>query len=105
MQNQLLLVLLFIIAGLSRANAQIMPAEVKKVSDKYACAGCHLMDGRLVGPSWKELAQKKYSAKKMGQLIRAPKPANWAGYPPMAPITTITDAEVKVMAEWLAKLK
>lgn len=104
MQKQLLLLVLFLlIAGW--AGAQSLPPDVKKVADKYACAGCHMMDGRLVGPSWKELAQKKYSAKKMGTLIRKPKPENWPGYPPMAPLANITDAEVKVMADWLAKLK
>ena len=97
--------MLFLLASATWANAQTMPAEVKKVSDKYACAGCHLVDARLVGPSWKDVAKKKYSAKKMGQLIRSPKPENWAGYPPMAPLTTITDAEVKIMADWLSKLK
>ncbi len=103
MQKQLLLVLFLFIASL--ANAQSLPAEVKKVSDKYACAGCHLMDARLVGPSWKELAKKKYSAKKMGALIRKPKPENWPGYPPMAPLANITDAEVKVMSDWLSTIK
>lgn len=103
MQKHLLLPLFLFISAV--AVAQSMPAEVKKVSDKYACAACHLMDGRLVGPSWKELARKKYSAKKMGQLIRNPKPANWPGYPPMAPITNITDAEVKVVADWLSTVK
>lgn len=103
MQKSLLLFVFLLMAA--AAGAQSMPAEVKKVSDKYACAGCHLMDGRLVGPSWKELAKKKYSAKKMGQLLRKPQPDNWPGYPPMAPLTNITDAEVKVMADWLAKVK
>lgn len=104
MQKQLLLVL-FLLAGATFATAQPLPADVKKVSDKYACAGCHLMDARLVGPSWKELAKKKYSAKKMATLIRKPKPENWPGYPPMAPLANITDAEVKVMADWLAMIK
>ena len=103
MQKQLLLFVFLLLAA--AAGAQTMPAEVKKVSDKYACAGCHMMDGRLVGPSWKELAKKKYSAKKMGQLIRKPQPGNWPGYPPMAPLTNITDAEVKIMADWLATVK
>lgn len=104
MQKQLLLVL-FLLAAAQLASAQPLPADVKKVSDKYACAGCHLMDGRLVGPSWKELAKKKYSAKKMATLIRKPKPENWPGYPPMAPLTNITDAEVKTVADWLATVK
>lgn len=102
--RKLLFTALFSAIGLF-AMAQAMPDQVRKVTGKYACTTCHAPDTRLVGPSWKELAQKGYSPKKMGQLIKKPKPENWPGYPPMAPITTISDAEVKVVAEWLATMK
>ncbi|MBK8969692.1 MAG: hypothetical protein R3D58_01855 [Saprospiraceae bacterium] len=81
--------------------AQNMPPEVKKITDKYACNSCHVLDKRVVGPSWKDLAQKKYSAKKMFKLIREPQPGNWPDYPPMAPIPSISSAEVKLVADWL----
>ena len=95
---------LLLAIGLS-AKAQTMPVAVKKVSDKYACGSCHVLDKRMVGPSWRELAKKGYSARKMAKLIRKPKPSNWPNFPPMAPIETISDAEVKLVAEWLDKLK
>ena len=85
-------------------QAQTMPDAVKKVSDKYACGSCHLLDKRLVGPSWKELARKKYSAKTMLKLIREPQPGNWPNYPPMAPIPNMTSGEAKLIADWLSKL-
>ena len=86
-------------------RAQAMPDPVKKVSNKYACGACHAVDMRLVGPSWKTLAAKGYTAKKMGQLIRKPKPGNWPDYPPMTPIAQISDEDVKVIADWLATLQ
>lgn len=82
-------------------HGQTMPPEVKKITEKYACNSCHVLDKRVVGPSWKDLSQKKYSAKKMFKLIREPQPDNWPDYPPMAPIQTISSAEVKLVAAWL----
>lgn len=104
MKNYLLPFFLFLFSGIA-LQAQSLPADVKKVTDKYGCAACHGMDMRLVGPSWKDLAKKGYSVKKTGQLIRKPSASNWPGYPPMAPITAITDAEVKVIADWLKSIK
>lgn len=98
------LLLAFLLAAGSALQAQAMPDPVKKVMGKYACNSCHALDIRLVGPSWKDLARKAYSPKKMGQLIRKPKPENWPDYPPMAPITNISDSDIKVVADWLSKL-
>ncbi|TNE68480.1 MAG: hypothetical protein EP344_01185 [Bacteroidetes bacterium] len=85
--------------------AQSVPAPVKAVFDKYSCGSCHVLDKRMVGPSWRELSAKKYSPKKMAKLIREPKPENWPNFPPMAPITHISDAEVRVVADWLGRLQ
>ncbi|MCC6461425.1 MAG: cytochrome C [Saprospiraceae bacterium] len=103
MRNFILLLLL-LAAGVT-VQAQSLPADVKKVSDKYGCAACHAVDTRIVGPSWKQLAKKGYSAKKTAQLIRKPKPEDWPGYPPMAPIPAITDPEAKIIADWLKSIK
>ena len=101
---RILLVFILLLIGGFAVQAQTAPAPVKKVLDKYACGSCHVMDKRIVGPSWKELAARNYSARKMAKLIRSPKPENWPNFPPMAPITGISDAEVKVVADWLAKI-
>lgn len=100
---KLIFTTLFLAFGLA-VSAQTMPAAVKKVSDKYACASCHAPNMRLVGPSWQELAKKNYSSKQMLKLIQNPKPANWPSYPPMAPIPSITTSEVKLVADWLESL-
>ncbi|MCB0532293.1 MAG: hypothetical protein H6574_02150 [Lewinellaceae bacterium] len=94
-------VVILILVISSGITAQTMPPEIKKITDKYACNSCHVLNKRVVGPSWKDLSQKKYSAKKMLKLIREPQPGNWPDYPPMAPIQTISSAEVKLVADWL----
>lgn len=88
----------------SSAWAQDMPDSVKKVLGKYSCVSCHSMTYRMVGPSWKELAKQGYTAKKLGNLLRNPQPANWPDYPPMEPVRNITQAEIKVLADWLHTL-
>jgi cytochrome c len=99
-----LCIALFMSIGL-QASTQDIPDETKKILGKYTCGSCHSYDMRLIGPSWKELAQKNYSAKKLAGLLRNPEPINWPDYPPMAPIPNITNDEVKILAAWLKKLK
>jgi S-disulfanyl-L-cysteine oxidoreductase SoxD len=41
------------------ANASTSSVTVAPVLQKYACAACHAMDSKLVGPSFKEIAAKQ----------------------------------------------
>jgi cytochrome c551/c552 len=81
-----------------------IPADVQALLDKYGCAACHAMSRRLVGPMWTDVAAKKYSAKRIAQLVAKPEPANWPGYAPMA-AQKVTKADMTKIADWLVKLK
>jgi len=98
------LILFFLMPG-TALFGQDIPASVKKVLGKYACISCHSMEYRMVGPSWKTLAKQKYTAKQLGHLLRKPEPNNWPDYPPMEPVPNITNAEVKILADWLNTIK
>ena len=98
------LILFFLVPCLT-VGAQDIPDSTKKILGKYTCGSCHSYEMRLIGPSWKELAQKNYSAKTLANLLRNPEPVNWPDYPPMAPIPNITNAEAKILAAWLKELK
>lgn len=92
--------------SLASAQTSAPPADVKKVMDKYACLGCHNTTTKIVGPSFTEIAnKKKYSDTKMIELIRNPQQKNWPGYPPMAPIPSITNDEAKKVASWINSLR
>ncbi len=96
------------VLGSSAANparGQTYPAEVKRIMGKYACVSCHAFQGRLVGPSWSELAERGYSAKQLTALMRQPKPENWPNYPPMEPIAHFAYADAKAIAQWLNQIK
>lgn len=81
-----------------------IPADVKALLDKYGCAACHNMERRLVGPIWTDIAAKKYSAKRIAQLVAKPEPTNWPGYPPMV-AQNVPKADMDKIAKWLTNLK
>lgn len=81
-----------------------VPAEIQALLDKHGCAACHSMERKLVGPKWPDIAQKKYSAKRIAELVKKPEPANWPGYVPMLAQTNIPKAELMKIANWLAKM-
>lgn len=80
-----------------------IPADVQALLDKYGCMACHSMTRKLVGPIWPDIAAKKYSAKRIAQLVAKPEPANWPGYVPMA-AQKVPKADMTKMANWLANL-
>ena len=80
-----------------------IPADVQALLDKYGCAACHSMTRKLVGPTWPDIAAKKYSAKRIAQLVAKPEPSNWPGMVPMAP-QKLPKADMTKIANWLAKL-
>ncbi len=86
------------------ASPPEIPADVQALLDKYGCAACHAMNRKLVGPKWTDIAAKKYSAKRISQLVAKPEPANWPGYVPMAP-QTVPKGDLNKIAGWLSKLQ
>lgn len=81
-----------------------IPADVQVLLDKHGCAACHSMTRKLVGPLWTDIAAKKYSAKRIAQLVAKPEPSNWPGYVPMA-AQKVPKADMDKIANWLANLK
>ena len=100
--------ILLILAAFKPASTPVappeIPADVQALLDKHGCAACHSMTRKLVGPVWTDIAAKKYSAKRIGQLVAKPEPANWPGYVPMV-AQKVPKADMDKIAKWLAKLK
>ncbi|MBP9954744.1 c-type cytochrome [Ottowia beijingensis] len=71
------------------------------LTQKHACTACHNIDGKLVGPSFVEIA-KKYNGKTdyLAGKIKAGGSGVW-GEIPMPP-QTLPDEDTKAMAAWLA---
>jgi cytochrome c2 len=44
---------------------------------KNTCTACHNTNKRQVGPSFADIAKRKYTDERMVQLIYNPEPKNW----------------------------
>jgi cytochrome c551/c552 len=80
--------------------------EIKPLLLKYTCASCHRSDKRLIGPSYKEIAKRKYSVDKIMSLIYNPQSQNWAGYSTkMPPMPQVPKEDTRKMANWITSLQ
>jgi cytochrome c len=77
---------------------------------KSGCVACHMVDRKLVGPSYKEIAAKYKNRPDamayLSQRVRKGGPGNW-GQIPMAPndVTRLSDAELKTLLTWVLSTK
>ncbi|MEO6738073.1 MAG: c-type cytochrome [Ginsengibacter sp.] len=80
--------------------------DVKALLQKNTCLACHNPNTKQVGPSYKEVAKRKYSAAQLVQLIHNPKPEHWPEYStPMPPMPQVPNAEARKIAEWIKTLE
>jgi cytochrome c551/c552 len=81
-------------------------AAVQPLLQKNTCLTCHNQDNKLIGPSYKEIATKKYSEAQIIQLIQKPNPANWPGYATrMPPMAHVSKSELTQIAQWIKSLE
>ncbi|GGC11686.1 c-type cytochrome [Dyadobacter sediminis] len=81
-----------------------IPADVSALLNKHACLACHQAYDKVIGPAYAEVAKRKYTADQIVELVHAPKPEHWPGYPPMAPFPQVPKAEIVVIANWINSL-
>ena len=80
--------------------------DVKAMMTSYTCLSCHNPDRKLVGPAFKDVAKRNYSAEKIVQLIHNPKPENWPDYPtPMPPMPQVKREDALKIAAYINSLK
>lgn len=106
--KQVFAILVLVIGLCSNKSAQSpasIPAEVEELLKKYLCVSCHKVNEKLIGPSYIELAQKRYSVREISALIMEPQSSNWEGYPPMPPMPHLPKEDVKKIAMWIKSLE
>ena len=86
------------------AGRKAVPAEVSALLNKHACLACHNPYDKVIGPAYAEVSKKKYSVDQIVELVHAPKPEHWPGFPPMAPMTHVPKADIAVIATWINTL-
>lgn len=90
-------------SGFTHENKPV-PKEITTILTKNNCISCHTAYRRLVGPSFQNIAKMKYDAKKIAELIENPKPANWPGYPAMAPQKNVPYEDILKLTAWMNTL-
>ena len=72
------------------------------------CLGCHTVDKKLVGPSYKDIAKKRGGDKgaeaALATKIRSGSKGEWGG-PEMPPNAAVSEAEAATLAKWILSLK
>ena len=94
------------VAALSIAAVPALASE--ELAKKHACTACHSIDKKLVGPGYKEVANK-YRGDKKAEAMLADKVkkggvGTW-GQVPMPPNANVPDADVKTLVKWILSLK
>ena len=80
-------------------------AEAKRLLAKNTCTVCHNKEKRVIGPSFQDIAKRKYSNKRIVELIYKPEPENWPDYSvPMAPLPNVPRGEAFKIAGWINSL-
>ncbi|RAW03561.1 c-type cytochrome [Pseudochryseolinea flava] len=81
-------------------------AEIEPLLVKNTCTACHQTKKRQVGPSFVDVAKRKYSNERIVQLIYNPEPKNWPEHEtPMAPMPQVPRAEALKIAAWINSLR
>ncbi|QQD11579.1 hypothetical protein JAZ75_13140 [Sphingobacterium sp. UDSM-2020] len=81
-------------------------AEVKGILTSNTCLACHNPTKKQIGPSFTDIAKRKYSNEKILQLIYNPKPENWPGYATeMPPMPQVSKADGLKIAAYINSLK
>jgi mono/diheme cytochrome c family protein len=81
-------------------------ADVQSLLQKNTCLTCHNPNTKVIGPSYKEIAKRKYSVAQIVQLIQKPNPEHWPGYATrMPPMAHVPKTELTKIAQWIKSLE
>jgi len=97
------------LATLAALSVAALPALAnEELAKKHACTACHTVDKKLVGPAYKEVANKYRGNAKAAALleekVKKGSVGTW-GQVPMPPNANVPDADVKTLVKWVLALK
>lgn len=93
---------LALLAATTVAQAAVDIGRAKALLSQNACLGCHSVSSRLVGPSYHEVGAKYKGGDPatLAARIRSGGTGKW-GQLEMPPQTNLSEADAKVLAEWI----
>lgn len=88
-------------------NALAADAEMLMIN--HHCNMCHDADYRKAGPAFKEVAAKyrgnKGAAAMLERKVRQGGSGNWGDMPMPATARSVSDADIKIILQWVLSLK
>jgi cytochrome c len=76
------------------------------LAKKHNCTACHLLDKKLIGPAYKEVAAKykgQNVSAKMQEKVKKGGQGVW-GPVPMPPNAAVPDGDIKTLVDWILKM-
>ena len=89
------------LAMLLTLTSQAVIADGQALATKNNCMGCHAVDKKLVGPSYKDIAAK-YKGQDAAILVKKIKAGGsgvWGSVP--MPPSQASEADIKVIVDWI----
>jgi len=93
----------------AKADPGLSDAEARSLAQKSGCFACHLIDKKLVGPAWKDIAAK-YRGQKDAEAKLAAKVAKggsgvWGAVPMPPNAPKVSEANIKALVHFILGLK
>lgn len=83
----------------------VTEAQALALLKKHTCLACHAKDKKVIGPSYEDIAKRKYSDQQILALVYKPNPQNWPDYATeMAPMSHVPANDVLKIASWINSL-
>ena len=96
------------LATLALALAATPALASLELATKSGCTACHAVDKKVVGPGYKEVADKYRADKKAEAMlfdkVKKGGVGTW-GQVPMPPNAQVKDEDVKALVKWILSLK
>lgn len=109
MKTLSLLMMMAMFCGAVAFSADAVDAKkAASLTKANGCLACHVVDGKLVGPSYKDVAAKYHHVKGAEALLMKKVKMGGSGVwgqIPMIPHPGISDADLKTMVDWILTLK
>jgi cytochrome c551/c552 len=91
--------------AVNNKKSLVTEAQAMALLKKHTCLACHAKDKKVVGPSYEDIAKRKYSDQQILALVYKPNPQNWPDYATeMAPMSHIPANDVLKIASWINNL-
>ena len=100
------MLMLFLTLFAPAANAAVDDAKGQELLKSGGCVACHSVDKKILGPSYKDVAQKRKDEKDavatLTNAVRNGSKGTYSAMPmPPTPQSKISDADLHSLVEWV----